>query len=82
MGTDDKGTPVTDTDMNPAGPHGVGESITAQGNELAHDAADEEHQRGDTDRGRASASARDPEREANRLQGSVDPTRPGPEPGD
>lgn len=70
---------VTDTDLNPDGPHGVGESVTRQGNTLAE--ADAEQPDGG-DRDAAKASARDEDRERNRLQGSVDPQRPGPEPAD
>ncbi|MFL6137467.1 MAG: hypothetical protein ACJ74O_06670 [Frankiaceae bacterium] len=77
MGTDDK---VTDTDMSPSGPQGVGESITRQGNELVHGAEDSAHQEGGTSRDEARANAQQADREKDRLQGSIDPKRPGPEP--
>src|SRR5947209_18061576 len=73
---------VTDTDVEPGTPHGVGESVTRQGNTLAHGGPDEAHQDGATDRDDARANASQPDREQDRLQGSIDPQRPSPDPGD
>lgn len=74
--TDDE---ITDTDPNPGTPHGVGESVTRQGNTLAEGATDAQQEDGG-DRDSARESAQREEREQNRLQGSIDPQRPGPDP--
>jgi hypothetical protein len=73
---------VTDTDTEPGSPHGVGESITRQGNTLAGGGDDQPDGEDGGDRGAARSHAQRAEREENRLQGSVDPQRPGPDPED
>jgi hypothetical protein len=71
---------VTDTDPEPGSPHGVGESVTRQGNTLAGDGGGQPDGGDGGDRGAARSHAQQAEREENRLQGSVDPQRPGPDP--
>jgi hypothetical protein len=71
---------ISDTDISPDSPQGVGESVTKQGNQVTHGADDEALQRDDTDRDRMREQAQDPERERDRMQGSIDPQRPGPDP--
>jgi hypothetical protein len=71
---------MSDTDTAPKGPQGSGESVTTKGNEVVHDPAHPAQSGSSDRRDHARDHAQQAEREKDRMQGSLDPQRPGPDP--